>query len=316
MGGSRLGPDTGAPRRIVSLLPSATEIVCALGLGDRLVGVSHSCDHPAEVTQLPRVSHPRCVLDGLSGAEIDAEVRRTLREHGSVYEVDVERVSELAPDLVLTQGICDVCAVPEHEVVAALAALPASPAVLTLDAHDIAAILGGIRDVGRATGARRRADDCVAEIERRIAAVRTRVAGRPRPRVLALEWLDPPYVPGHWVPELVALAGGELVAGVARRPSYQVGWDGLRGTDPDVLLLMPCGFGLEETRREAERYRTVLHDVAGRAIAGGRGYVLEASAYFSRSGPRVVEGLEVLAALTHPGLCPDVSLAGRATRWQ
>lgn len=310
-----MGPDTGVVRRIVSLLPSATEIVCALGLGDRLVGVSHSCDHPAEVAQLPRLSHPRCTLDGLSGAEIDAEIRRTLREHGSVYEVDVARVAELVPDLVLTQGICDVCAVPEHEVVAALARLPSPPAVLTLDAHDVAAILAGIRDVGRATGAGRRAEACVAEMERRTIAVRTRVERRPRPRILALEWLDPPYVPGHWVPELVALAGGELVAGVARRPSYQVGWDELRGADPDVLLLMPCGFGLEETRREAERYRTVLHDVAGRAIAGGRGYVLEASAYFSRSGPRIVDGLEVLAALTHPDRFRDVSLGERAARW-
>ena len=310
-----MGPDTGAARRIVSLLPSATEIVCALGLGDRLVGVSHSCDHPAAVRRLPRVSHPRCVLDGLSGAEIDAEVREAMREHGSVYEVDVERVAELAPDLVLTQGICDVCAVPEHQAVAALARLPSPPAVLTLDAHDMAAILGGIRDVGRATGAGRRAKACVAEIERRTTAVRTRVERRPRPRVLALEWLDPPYVPGHWVPELIALAGGEVVAGVARRPSYQVAWDQLRGADPDVLLLMPCGFGLEETRREAERYRKVLHDVAGRAIAGGRGYVLEASAYFSRSGPRVVDGLEVLAALTHADLFRDVSLRGRAARW-
>jgi iron complex transport system substrate-binding protein len=310
-----LGPDTGAARRIVSLLPSATEIVCALGLGDRLVGVSHSCDYPAEVTQLPRVSHPRCALDGLSGAEIDAAVRRTLREHGSVYEVDVEWVAAVEPDLVLTQGICDVCAVPEHEVIAALAALPSPPAVLTLDAHDIAAILAGIRDVGRATGAGRRADDCVAEMERRTIVVRTRVEGRPRPRVLALEWLDPPYVPGHWVPELVALAGGELVAGIARRRSYQVTWDELRGADPDVLLLMPCGFGLEETRREAERYRTVLHDVAERAIAGGRAHVLEASAYFSRSGPRVVDGLEVLAALTHPDLFRDVSIRERAARW-
>jgi iron complex transport system substrate-binding protein len=311
-----LGSDAGAARRIVSLLPSATEIVCALGVGDRLVGVSHSCDHPAEVLAKPRVSRPRFALEGLSGAEIDAGVRRVLREHDSVYEIDVAGVAALEPDLVLTQGICDVCAVPERQAVAALAGFPSRPAVLTLDAHDVAAILTGIRDVGRATGAGRPAEACVAEIERRIAAVCARVAGYPRPRVLALEWLDPPYVPGHWVPELVTLADGELVAGVARRPSYRVGWDELRSTDPDVLLVMPCGFRLEETQREAERYRDALQDVAGRAIAGGRAYVLEASAYFSRSGPRVVEGLEVLAALTHPNVFRDVPLAGRAARWQ
>jgi iron complex transport system substrate-binding protein len=301
--------------RIVSLLPSATEIVCALGLRDRLVGVSHSCDYPAAVTVKPRLSRPRFALDGLSGAEIDAEVHRALREHGSVYEIDVDRLATLEPDLVLTQGICDVCAVPERQSVGALAGLPSGPAVLTLDAHDVGAILAGIRAVGRATAADARADLCVADIEDRVEAVRARVAGRPRPRVLALEWLDPPYVPGHWVPELVALAGGELVAGVAGRPSYRVGWDELRRTDPDVLLLMPCGFGLDETRREAARYRAILHEVAGRAIAGGRGYVLEASAYFSRSGPRVVDGLEILAALTHPDLFRDVPLGGRAAHW-
>jgi iron complex transport system substrate-binding protein len=314
-----LNPDAskGIARRIVSLLPSATEIVCALGLGDRLVGLSHSCDYPAAVMDLPRLSRPRCGLDGLSGAEIDGAVRRALREHGSVYEIDVDRLAALEPDLVLTQGICDVCAVPERQAVAALAGIPSCPAVIALDAHDVAAILGGIREVGRATGAGVRSADCVAEIERRIVAVRTRVDRRPppRPRVLALEWLDPPYVPGHWVPELVALAGGELVAGVARRPSYQVRWDQVRDADPDVLLLMPCGFRLEETRHEAERYRGVLHDVAGRAIAGGRAYVLEASAYFSRSGPRVVDGLEILAALVHPDLFRGVSLAARAARW-
>ena len=310
-----MSPDTGPARRIVSLLPSATEIVCALGLGERLVGVSHTCDHPAEVLAKPRLSRPRFVPEGLSGADIDAEVRRALREHGSVYEVDVPGVAALAPDLVLTQGICDVCAVPEHQAVAALAGLPSPPAVVTLDAHDVAAILAGIRDVGRATGALGPADGCVATIERRIAAARTRVAGRPPPRVLALEWLDPPYVPGHWVPELVALAGGELVAGVARRPSHQVSWDELRGADPDVLLLLPCGFGLEQTRREAGRYRRILRDVAGRAIAAGRGYVLDASSYFSRSGPRVVDGLEILAALLHPDLFPDVTVAERAARW-
>jgi len=310
-----LGPDARAARRIVSLLPSATEIVCALGLGDRLVGVSHSCDHPAEVTAKPRLSRPRFAVNGLSGAEIDAEVRRALREHGSVYAIDVDRLAGLEPDLVLTQGICDVCAVPERQAVGALAGLRPGPAVLALDAHDVSAILAGIRAVGRATAADARADACVADIEDRVNAVRVRVAGRPRPRVLALEWLDPPYVPGHWVPELVALAGGDLVAGVAGRPSYRVGWDELRRADPDVLLLMPCGFGLDETRREAARYRGLLQAVAGRAIASGRAYVLEASAYFSRSGPRVVEGLEILAALIHPDLFRDVPLSGRAAHW-
>jgi len=309
-----LGSDPGAAtaRRIVSLLPSATEIVCALGLGERLVGISHSCDYPAEVTAKPRLSRPHSEFAGLSSAGIDAAVRRALRDHGSVYEIDVAGVAALAPDLVLTQGICDVCAVPAQQAVAALSGLPSPPRVLMLDAHDLAAIVAGIRDVGRAAGAGQRADACVVGIEDRIAVVQERVAGQLRRRVLALEWLDPPYVPGHWVPELVALAGGDLVAGVARRPSARVAWDDLRSSDPDVLLLMPCGFGLEETRRESDRYRDVLRDVAGRAIAAGRAYAVDASAYFSRSGPRVVDGVEILAALLHPERFPEVSVQGRA----
>jgi len=307
-----LASDSGASLRIVSLLPSATEIVCAIGLGEQLVGISHSCDYPAEVIAKPRVSRPHTEFGGLGSAEIDLAVRRALRDHGSVYQIDVAGIAALAPDLVLTQGICDVCAVPEQQAVAALAGLASPPTVLTLDAHDLPAILAGIRDVGRAAGAERQADACVAAIEDRLAAVRARVAGLPLPRVLALEWLDPPYVPGHWVPELVAIAGGDLVAGVARRPSARIDWRELRSADPDVLLLMPCGLGLEETLSEAEHYREVLADVAGRAIAAGRAYAVDAAAYFSRSGPRVADGVEILAAVLHPARFPDVSVEGRA----
>jgi iron complex transport system substrate-binding protein len=213
-----------------------------------------------------------------------------MHDHGSVYEIDVCGIAALEPDLVITQGICDVCAVPERQAVAALAELPHAPRVLTLDAHDLAAILSGIRDVGGATNTPAAANACVAAIERRIAAVAERVAGRPRPRVLALEWLDPPYVPGHWVPELIDLAGGELVAGTARRPSYRMEWSELRTFDAEIVLVMPCGFGLDETRREAERYQDELRSLHGEVR------LLDASAYFSRSGPRVVDGLEMLAA--------------------
>jgi iron complex transport system substrate-binding protein len=273
---------------IVSLLPSATEIVCALGLRDRLVGVSHSCDYPSGVADLPRVSRPRQSFEGLTGAQIDAAVSKLMRDHGSVYDVDVPGLAALAPALVLTQGICDVCAVPESQVTAALTALPSRPTVLTLDAHDLAAIFQSIQDVGRAAGVAERADGLVADMKRRIDGVRARVAGRPRPRVLALEWLDPPYVPGHWVPELVALAGGELLAGTTRRPSYRMEWSELRAFEPDIVLVMPCGFSLEETRREAARYSGEIERL------GGRVHLLDASAYFSRSGPRVVDGLEIL----------------------
>jgi iron complex transport system substrate-binding protein len=271
-------------RRIVSLLPSATEIVCALGLEDRLVGISHSCDYPPNITDRPRLSRPRANLDGLSSAQINAAIRAAMRDYGSVYEIDVAALETLQPDLILTQGICDVCAVPESQV---LASVPGTQ-ILTLDAHDLAAIFASIRDVGCATGAVEQAEDCVADMERRIAAVRARVGNRPRSRVLALEWLDPPYVPGHWVPEVIDIAGGELLAGTARRPSYRMEWDELRALAPDIVLIMPCGFSLDETHREAERYASELQAI------GGRVHMLDASAYFSRSGPRVADGVEIL----------------------
>ncbi len=288
------------------MLPSATEIVCALGLQDRLVGISHSCDYPPSLTGLPRLTRPRRNLDGLSSAEIDAAVRATLREEGSVYEMDIDAINGLEPDLILTQGICDVCAVPETQVVHTLKSGPndalrfkrsgepgqhlsVGTQVLSLDAHDLAAIFQSIRDVGCATGAIAEADALVANMRRRIDAVRQRVAGRPRRRVLALEWLDPPYVPGHWVPELIDIAGGQLVAGTARRPSYRVEWSDLPALDPEVVLVMPCGFDLAETRREAARYAPRLHELAPAV------HCLDASAYLSRSGPRLVDGLDMLA---------------------
>ena len=284
----------GKGRRIVSLLPSATEIVCALGLGEQLVGISHSCDYPPSITNRPRLSRPRANLDGLSSGEIDAAVRAALRDDGSVYEIDVDQLTALKPDLVLTQGICDVCAVPERQVLASVD----GARVLTLDAHDLDAIFQSIRDVGAATGVDDRAEVLITEMRERIARVQERVAGRTRPRVLALEWLDPPYVPGHWVPEMVDAAGGELLAGTVRRPSFKMEWSELSSLGPDILLMMPCGFNLAATEREAVRHRRRL-----RAL-GGRVQLLDASAYFSRSGPRVVDGIEILeqafAALRRP----------------
>ena len=276
--------------RIVSLLPSATEIVCALGLEDRLVGISHSCDYPESIADRPRLSRPRASLEGRSSGEIDAAVRAALRDYGSVYEIDLAGLEALDPDLILTQGICDVCAVPESQ----LRLRRSDSQILSLDAHDLAAIFASIRDVGCATGAMEQAEDCVADMQRRIGAVRARVANRPRPRVLALEWLDPPYVPGHWVPELIAAAGGDLVAGTARRPSYRMEWSELHALDPDILLILPCGFNLAETRREVERYDDQLRGLAPRV------HLFDASAYFSRSGPRVVDGLEMLASAIFP----------------
>ena len=301
--------------RIASLLPSATEIVCALGLEHQLVGVSHSCDHPPLIRSKPRLTRPRFPLDGLSSGEIHTAVRQALREFGSVYEVDTERLAAVVPDLLLTQGVCEVCAVPTRDAAAAAAGLASCPTVLALDAHDIAGVLGTIRLVGRAGGVPERAEQCARMIERRIAAIRARVIRRAPPRVLALEWLEPPFVPGHWVPEMVALAGGNLLRGVAARPSFAVRWEDLAGLDPDVLLVMPCGFDLAAARADADRYRASLCAVAPRAVRSARAFAVDATAHFSRPGPRVADGVELLAALLHPDIFPGVSLEGRAAVW-
>jgi iron complex transport system substrate-binding protein len=306
----------GAPRpRIVSLLASATEIVCALGLRDHLVGISHECDYPPEALDRPRVSRPRFDPAGLRSREIDRAVREALAEHGSVYVVDAERLGALRPDLVLTQAVCEVCAVPTASTEAAVATLPDPPRVVSLDAHDLEGIFRTVLELGEAAGARERAEAYVAGLRARVEAVRHRVEGLPRPRVLALEWLDPPFVPGHWVPEMVEIAGGTILYGEPGRRSHEVSWDDLEGRDPDALVVMPCGLGLEASRAEAYAGADRLRSVARRAIESGRAFVVDASSFFNRSGPRVVDGIEILAALLHPGAIPDVALAGRASRW-
>ncbi|HXF94606.1 MAG TPA: cobalamin-binding protein [Gemmatimonadales bacterium] len=285
--------------RIVSLLPGATEIVCALGLSDRLVGISHSCDAPAAVRDRPRLTRPRFSPAGRSSGAIDAAVRHALRAFGGVYEVDAGRLAALRPDLVFTQGVCQVCAVPVRDAERAAAALP-GVAVVSLDAHDLEAVLDTVRTVARAAGVPRRGDTLARTLRRRLDRVRAELHGVSRPRVLALEWLDPPFVPGHWVPEMITLAGGDVLRGRAAHPSFAVSWDELEVLDPDVLLVMPCGFDLARARAEARRYGSRLARVAPRAIRAGRAYALDASALTSRPGPRVVEGVELLAALFHP----------------
>lgn len=301
--------------RIVSLLASGTEIAYALGIGDAVVGISHECDHPPEALGRPRLSRARFDPTHLDSGAIDAAVRQAMQQYGSVYAVDAERLAAVEPELILTQGVCEVCAVPTLSAQEAAAALDPAPAVLSLDAHDLAGILGSIRDVGRAAGVADRAEALVVSLERRIDAVRRRVAGRPRPRVLALEWLDPPFAPGHWVPEMIELAGGVNLLGATGQRSRQVGWSELTDLAADVLLVMPCGYGLAASRDDADRHHEQLRAVAGNAIEAGRAYVVDGSAYFNRSGPRVVDGIEILAALLHPEAQADIDLAGRAAPW-
>lgn len=301
--------------RIVSLLSSATEIVYELGLEDRLVAISHECDHPPEALRLPRASRSRFDPAGLTSGEIDAAVRRCMAEFGSVYEVDRPLLAELRPDLILTQGVCEVCAVPTGSVLEAARDLPGAPTVLSLDAHTLEGILETVRQVAVAAGEPAAGEEAVARLRGRVERVAGRVAGRPRPRVLALEWLDPPFAPGHWVPEMVERAGGESLLGRAGGHSVQVPWSEVEGLDPELLLLLPCGYDLEHARADAERSRERLRALAGDLADAGCAWVGH-SAFFSRSGPRVVDGIEALAAAFHPDAFPGADTGGRLERWR
>lgn len=285
--------------RIASLLSSATEIVYALGLQDRLVAISHECDWPPESQHLPRLSRSRFDPEGLASGEIDAAVRRCMAEFGSVYEVDVAAIREARPDLLLTQAVCEVCAVPTGSVEQAVAELAWTPRVVSLDAHTLEGIFHTMRQVAGAAGEAERGADAVAALRARVDRVRAAVAGRPRPRVLTLEWLDPPFAPGHWIPEMVEIAGGENLVGAAGAPSVEIPWSRAEGLAPDRLLLLPCGYAMERARADADEARPRLRELASSALDGG-GAAVGDSAWFSRSGPRVVEGIEALAAWLHP----------------
>lgn len=285
--------------RIASMLSSATEIVYALGLQDHLVGISHECDYPPEALTLPRLSRSRFDPAGLTSGQIDAEVRRCMLEYGSVYQVDVDTLRRVRPDVILTQAVCEVCAVPTGSVNDAVAELDRPPAVVSLDAHTLEGIFATVHQVADAAGASARGDEAVARLRGRVDRVRAAVMDRERPRVLALEWLDPPFAPGHWVPEMVTIAGGDNLVGTAGSHSLEIPWSAAQGLDPDHLLLVPCGYAMDRARQDADEARGRLRQLAAPAIDAGHAAVGD-SAWFSRSGPRVVEGIEALAAWLHP----------------
>ncbi len=301
--------------KIVSLLSSATEIVYALGIEAHLVGISHECDFPPDALELPRFSRSRFDPAGLDSAEIDRAVRRCMEQFGSVYEVDAAALEEVAPDLILTQGVCEVCAVPTGAVEEAVASLPKPPRVLSLDAHTLDGILLTIQQVADAAGETERGRQSVGRLRNRLEQVRDVVRGRLRPRVLALEWLEPPFAPGHWVPEMVEHAGGENLLGSAGARSAEIPWPALDGLDPDHLLILPCGYDLDQARQDANRSRARLEQVGDRAIRDGHAWIGHGS-YFSRSGPRVVDGIETIAAALHPECFEERTLAPRLARWQ
>jgi iron complex transport system substrate-binding protein len=271
--------------RIVSFLPAATEIVCALGAGDELLGRSHECDYPASVRALPVVSRPALSLDGLSQAEIDAAVAGRLASGESLYVVDEGLLDSLAPDVILTQDLCQVCAPSGNELTRALASIPSRPEVLYLTPRTLAEIDANIIEVGRAIGREAAARALVARNHERISRLQ-----RPerRHRVMFLEWSDPPYCAGHWVPEMIELAGGVDPLGRPGADSVRVSWDDVRAAEPEIVIVAPCGYGLAE----AERLAATLP-----AIPGARVVPVDANAYFARPGPRYADGIELLAGI-------------------
>lgn len=287
--------------RICSLLPSATEIVYALGLGDSLAGVTHECDFPAEARTKPQLIRPR-VDTTTSAREIDRQVRALVARGESLYVVDDEALQRIAPDLILTQDLCHVCAASPDDLAAALRKLPQQPRVITLTPHMLAEVWADIRTVGRATGRLAEAEALVGRLEGRVAAVARAASRALPPRVLCLEWLDPPYVAGHWVPEMVAKAGGVDVLGRAGEPSFAVTWEQATATGPDIVLVMPCGYGAEKAAAEFTQMPRPPGWSDLPAVREGRVFALDASSYFSRPGPRLADGVEILAQLLHPSM--------------
>ncbi|GAB2875704.1 ABC transporter substrate-binding protein [Nocardioides pacificus] len=280
--------------RIVSLLPSTTEILFAIGAGDDVVGVTFECDFPAAARERTIVS-TSAMPEGLAPAEIDAWVADAMRRGVDLYHLDEGALAGLDADLVVTQDLCAVCAVDVSVVDDALAHLGCRAEVLTIDPHTLDEVLGSIVTLGRATGHLDEADALVADQRRRLAAVAARVAGRSRPRVMLLEWTEPPFAPGHWIPEMIALAGGDAVLGTAGEKSVRVTWEDVHAAAPDVIVCAPCGFDRAESQRLADEL------VASGVLPDGVPvHAVDANASWARPGTRLVDGVEELAQLLHP----------------
>jgi iron complex transport system substrate-binding protein len=280
--------------RIVSLIPSATEILFAVGAGDDVVGVTFECDFPA-VARERRVVSSTTLPEGLTPSEIDDAVARAVAAGEDLYRLDAGALADLDADLVVTQDLCAVCAVDVTVVDDALAHLGCRATVLTVDPHTLDEVLDSVVAVGRATGHERAALTLVGSLRDRLDAVRSRVHGRPRPRVVVLEWTDPPYAPGHWIPEMVTAAGGEPVLGTAGEKSVRVTWDAVHAAVPDVVVVAPCGYDRAEAQQQADGLVA-----AGLLPAGAVVHAVDANGQWARPGPRLVDGVEELAALLHP----------------
>jgi iron complex transport system substrate-binding protein len=304
--------------RIVSLLPSATEIVCAIGLGDDLVGVTHECDYPPEVVGKPVLTHSVHDLTATSSRDIHRLVTASMHGGSSLYALDEAALAAAKPDLILTQELCRVCAVSYREVNEVARAIDADITVVSLEPTTIEGILNTIATVGAMTENEDAAVDVVESLRERLGSVEEKVqarrdAGGRSPRVIGLEWLDPPFATGHWVPEQIRRAGGWELLGADADASKQTTWDAVSELDPEMLLLMPCGFHLPETVDEWTRTRRPPGYDDLTAVRRGQVFALDGSAYFSRPGPRVIDGIELLAEIFDPDAFVDVAPFGSWT---
>lgn len=291
--------------RICSFLPSATEIVYALGLDDQLYGVTQSCDYPSEARSKPVVV--RSILDGqeLSSEEIDRIVREHAHRGQSVYQIDMDALRTAAPDLILTQELCDVCAVGYQDVLTLVKGLPKTPQVLSLSPNTLEDVLHDMLTVGEATGASDRAAAAVASLRQRIENVRQQATlATTRPRAFCLEWMDPLFISGHWISEMIDIVGGTDGLGDQNTPSTRITWERVREYQPEVIVLLPCGFDVPRTLHELDSLKALAGWAELPAVRGSRVYAVNGGAYFSRSGPRLVDGLEILAQIVQPELFP------------
>ena len=290
-------------QQIVSFLPSATEMACALGLSDQLVGITHECDYPPEIKGKAVVVRNVLPIERMSQREIDTEVAQRIKDGLSLYQVDGDLLRELAPDLILTQDLCQVCAPSGNEVSQVLNLLPKKPRILWLTPNSLEEIADNVRELGEATGRTKKAEELVAAGRARVEkiAALTRLISH-RPRVFCMEWLDPVYCSGHWVPEMVRLAGGVDALAQEGKDSVRIYWDDVLEFAPEVLIITPCGFNLEKAVEQSSKLSTFPDWSSLPAVRNGRVYAVDANSYFARPGPRVVDGTELLAHLIHPEL--------------
>ena len=284
--------------RIASLVPSATETLFALGLGNQVIAVTHECDYPPAARDLPHLTRS-VIPEGLPAGEIDARVRELTGRGEAIYELDVQALTDALPDLIVTQALCPVCAVSVDDVRAVAERIESAPQVLSLDPTTLGEVLADIRTLAIAADALGAAEALLAQLADRIDRVTDAVADAPRVPVATLEWLDPPYVGGHWVPQMVDVAGGVDVLGMAGERSRVASWDELRAAEPGLVVCMPCGYDLDDSAEQAMLHTEVFE-------LGVPVYAVDASGHFSRPGPRLVNGTEQLAQILHPDLAPDV----------